>query len=87
MVKTNDMEHKPIFRKEAKRKYDEKVCTAERVDIGNSNNHYKLCYRSKIGDRDNPKDRQRKFRHTRLGCKGYNKQVCSICWKSSNHKP
>ena len=38
MGKTNDMENIPESRKEVERKYDEKVCTVERVDIGNGNN-------------------------------------------------
>ena len=38
MGKNNGMEHKPKSRKETERKYDKKVCTVERVDIGNGNN-------------------------------------------------
>ena len=58
IVKTNRIEYKPKFRKEAKRKQDEKVCTLERVDIVKGTNYYKPCYRARMGDIDTAKERK-----------------------------
>ena len=55
--KINGIEQKPKYRKEAKRKQDEKMCTLERVDIGKGPNYCKPCYRARMGDTDTAKEK------------------------------
>ena len=70
--KTNGMEHTPKSRKEKKRKRDEKICTAERVDLGKGSSYCRPCYRAHRSNSNlkvSVSEIMKKFQSCRLGCK------------------